>query len=148
MNIRHDGGGKPEPADVGSEPSEVHLRLVVSVAVAAEMLGISDDLVYELIEREQLPCLRLGRRRLIPRRAIELLVESAMSGFCLRSFCLCWRARHRCQGISAALIGSATTTDMAIGAVRSCGSAALVAHGGTARYAAVSRSCSCACSWG
>lgn len=78
---RHDGGGKPEPADVGREPSEVELPLVVSVAVAAEMLGISDDLVYELIEREQLPCLRLGRRRLIPRRAIELLVESAMSGF-------------------------------------------------------------------
>ncbi len=78
---RHDGGGKPEPANVGTEPSEVQLRLIVSVAVAAEMLGISDDLVYELIEREQLPCLRLGRRRLIPRRAIELLVESAMSGF-------------------------------------------------------------------
>ena len=70
-----------EPADVGEERSEVQLRLVVSVAAAAEMLGISDDLVYELIEREQLPCLRLGRRRLIPRRAIELLVEIAMSGF-------------------------------------------------------------------
>ncbi|HEV2070091.1 MAG TPA: helix-turn-helix domain-containing protein [Acidimicrobiales bacterium] len=71
----------PEPADIGREGFEVQLPLVVSVAVAAEMLGISDDLVYELIEREQLPCLRLGRRRLIPRRAIELLVESAMSGF-------------------------------------------------------------------
>ena len=59
----------------------MQLPLVVSVAVAAEMLDVSDDLVYELIEREQLPCLRLGRRRLIPRRAIELLVESAMSGF-------------------------------------------------------------------
>lgn len=55
--------------------------LVLSVAAAAEMLGISDDLVYELIEREQLPCLRLGRRKLVPRRAIELLVESVMGGF-------------------------------------------------------------------
>ncbi len=57
------------------------VALVLSVAAAAEMLGISDDLVYELIEREQLPCLRLGRRKLVPRRAIELLVESVMGGF-------------------------------------------------------------------
>ncbi len=55
--------------------------LVLSVAKAAQSLGVSDDLVYELIERGQLPCLRLGRRKLIPRRAIELLVESAMDGF-------------------------------------------------------------------
>ncbi len=55
--------------------------LVLSVAKAAQSLGVSDDLVYELIERGQLPCLRLGRRKLIPRRAIELLVENAMDGF-------------------------------------------------------------------
>lgn len=55
--------------------------LVLSVAKAAKSLGVSDDLVYELIERGQLPCLRLGRRKLIPRRAIELLVENAMDGF-------------------------------------------------------------------
>jgi excisionase family DNA binding protein len=55
--------------------------LVLSVATAAQSLGVSDDLVYELIERGQLPCLRLGRRKPIPRRAIELLVESAMDDF-------------------------------------------------------------------
>jgi excisionase family DNA binding protein len=35
-------------------------RLVLSVAEAAEALGVSDDLVYELTERGELPCLRLG----------------------------------------------------------------------------------------
>ncbi len=56
-------------------------RLVLSVAEAAEALGVSDDLVYELTERGELPCLRFGRRKVIPRRAIELLVESAIADF-------------------------------------------------------------------
>ncbi len=56
-------------------------RLVLSVAEAAEALGVSDDLVYELTERGDLPCLRFGRRKLIPRRAVELLVEAAIADF-------------------------------------------------------------------
>lgn len=56
-------------------------RLVLSVAEAAEALGVSDDLVYELTERGELPCLRFGRRKVIPRRAIHLLVESAIADF-------------------------------------------------------------------
>ncbi len=56
-------------------------RLVLSVAEAAEALGVSDDLVYELTERGELPCLRFGRRKLIPRRAVELLVEAAIAEF-------------------------------------------------------------------
>lgn len=56
-------------------------RLVLSVAEAAEVLGVSDDLVYELIARRELPCLRFGRRKLVPRRAIELLVATAVDRF-------------------------------------------------------------------
>lgn len=56
-------------------------RLVLSVAEAAEALGVSDDLVYELTARGELPCLRFGRRKVIPRRAIELLVEAAIADF-------------------------------------------------------------------
>jgi excisionase family DNA binding protein len=56
-------------------------RLVLSVAEAAEALGVSDDLVYELTQRGELPCLRFGRRKVIPRRAIELLVEAAIADF-------------------------------------------------------------------
>ena len=54
---------------------------MVSVAEAAEALGVSDDLVYELTARGDLPCLRFGRRKVIPWRAIELLVESAVVDF-------------------------------------------------------------------
>ncbi len=55
--------------------------LVLSVAEAAQALGVSDDLLYELTERGDLPCLRFGRRKVIPRKAIELLVESAVVDF-------------------------------------------------------------------
>jgi excisionase family DNA binding protein len=56
-------------------------RLVLSVAEAAEALGVSDDLVYELTERGELPCVRFGRRKLFPRVAVELVVESAFTDF-------------------------------------------------------------------
>jgi excisionase family DNA binding protein len=56
-------------------------KLIVSVPEAAELLGVSDDLVYELTERGDLPCIRLGRRKVIPRKAIESLVEHAITGF-------------------------------------------------------------------
>ena len=55
--------------------------LVLSVSEAAQALGLSDDLVYSLTERGDLPCLRFGRRKVIPRRAIELVIEKAMDGF-------------------------------------------------------------------
>jgi excisionase family DNA binding protein len=55
--------------------------LVLTVQEAADALGISDDLVYELTARGEIPCLRLGRRRVIPRRAIELLIERSMEEF-------------------------------------------------------------------
>jgi excisionase family DNA binding protein len=54
---------------------------VLSVGEAAEALGVSDDLIYELIARGKLPCLPLGRRKLVPRLAVELLVERAMDNF-------------------------------------------------------------------
>jgi excisionase family DNA binding protein len=56
-------------------------RLVLSVAEAAEALGVSDDLVYELTERGELPCLRFGRRKVIPAWRFELVMESALTSF-------------------------------------------------------------------
>ncbi|HEV2810180.1 MAG TPA: excisionase family DNA-binding protein [Acidimicrobiales bacterium] len=67
-------------ADRNRQPA-TGVPLVLSVAEAAEALGVSDDLIYELIARAELPCLAVGRRKLIPRLAIELLVETAMKGF-------------------------------------------------------------------
>ena len=52
--------------------------LVLTVRQAADALGVSDDLIYELTARGEIPCLRLGRRRVIPRRAVEMLIERSM----------------------------------------------------------------------
>ena len=54
-------------------------RLTVTVEEAAALLGISRNLAYELVTRKELPSVRLGRRVLVPRQALERLldVESA-----------------------------------------------------------------------
>ncbi len=52
-------------------------RLTLTVDEAAQVLGISRALAYELIARRQIPSLRLGRRIVVPRRALEVIVEQA-----------------------------------------------------------------------
>jgi excisionase family DNA binding protein len=52
-------------------------RLTMSVEEAGEMLGISRSLTYELVRRGELPCLRLGRRLVVPIRALEAMVDRA-----------------------------------------------------------------------
>jgi excisionase family DNA binding protein len=58
-------------------------KLVLSIAEAAEVLGVSDDLIYELTARGELPCLRLGlgRRKVIPTMAIQAVIDRSMKGF-------------------------------------------------------------------
>lgn len=48
--------------------------LVLSVAEAARMLGISRALAYELARRQRLPVVRLGRRIVVPEAAIRALL--------------------------------------------------------------------------
>ena len=52
-------------------------RLTMSVEEAGEALGVSRGLAYELVARGELPALRLGRRWVIPRRALEQMLERA-----------------------------------------------------------------------
>jgi excisionase family DNA binding protein len=52
--------------------------LTVTVEEAARLLGISRTLAYELVTRDELPHLRLGRRIVVSRRALELLVDGAL----------------------------------------------------------------------
>jgi excisionase family DNA binding protein len=49
-------------------------RLTLSVDEAARLLGISSGLVYGLVHRGELAAIRLGRRILVPRHAVEALV--------------------------------------------------------------------------
>jgi excisionase family DNA binding protein len=54
-------------------------RLVWTVEEAGRMLGISRAHAYELVARGELPHLRLGRRVVVPKQAIELLLARAAS---------------------------------------------------------------------
>jgi excisionase family DNA binding protein len=54
-------------------------RLVLSVPEAAAILGISKALAYELVARKELPSLRLGRRIVVPRAALEGVLGRAMT---------------------------------------------------------------------
>jgi excisionase family DNA binding protein len=52
-------------------------KQVLTVLEAAGVLGISRSLAYELIARGDLPAVRLGRRIIVPARAIEVLLATA-----------------------------------------------------------------------
>ena len=50
-------------------------RLVLTVAEAGELLGISRAFAYELVARGDLPVIRLGRRIVIPKAALLAMVD-------------------------------------------------------------------------
>jgi excisionase family DNA binding protein len=66
--------GSGETAVMGIEPVKrlpMSERLALSVEEAGALLGISRDLAYDLVARRELPSVRLGRRLVVPRRALE-----------------------------------------------------------------------------
>ncbi|MGH9027285.1 MAG: helix-turn-helix domain-containing protein [Acidimicrobiia bacterium] len=54
---------------------EANERLTFTVPEAAKILGISRALAYELVGRGDIPIVRLGRRVVVPRRALDALLE-------------------------------------------------------------------------
>jgi excisionase family DNA binding protein len=56
------------------KPVDRSERLVLSVAEAAEMLGISRTLAYDLVAQGELPALRLGGRIVVLLRPLERLL--------------------------------------------------------------------------
>lgn len=48
--------------------------MVVTVPDAARLLGISRAHAYELVTRGELPHVRLGRRIVVPKHAIDMLL--------------------------------------------------------------------------
>ena len=54
-------------------------RLTITVTEAAELLGISRGLAYEMVRTGKLTALRFGKRLLIPKIAIEQLLQSTIS---------------------------------------------------------------------
>jgi excisionase family DNA binding protein len=53
-------------------------RLVLTVDEAAYLLNISRSLAHELVAKGELPAIRLGRRIVIPRVAMEELLGTSL----------------------------------------------------------------------
>ena len=60
-------------------PNEPPVRRTMTVEEAAEVLGISRASAYDAVARGEIPCIRIGRRILIPKVALERILteESA-----------------------------------------------------------------------
>ena len=52
-------------------------RKTVTVEEAARMLGVGRNTAYEAVRTGELPSLRIGRRIVVPVRALERLLDSA-----------------------------------------------------------------------
>lgn len=70
-------GALPAVDDAPSRPSQVPMaeRLALSVEEAGGLLGISRDLAYDLVACGTIPSVRLGRRVVVPRRALEAALD-------------------------------------------------------------------------
>jgi excisionase family DNA binding protein len=53
-------------------------RLTLTVEQAGALLGISRALAYEMARTGKLPTLRFGKRIVVPRKAIENMLESSV----------------------------------------------------------------------
>ncbi len=56
---------------------DIDNRLCMSVPEAAKLLGISRNNAYELVKRGELPSIKLGKRKLIPKVALEKKLAEA-----------------------------------------------------------------------
>jgi excisionase family DNA binding protein len=51
--------------------------LTISVARAGELLGISRATAYQAVQDGRIPCLRFGRKVVVPRQAIDRMISQA-----------------------------------------------------------------------
>jgi len=52
-------------------------RLTLSIPEAAKVLGISRGLAYQLAKEGKIPVIRLGKRLVVPKLALEKLLSGA-----------------------------------------------------------------------
>ena len=65
------GGGLPRH-------TAIEKRLCITVPEAAEMLSLSRNFAYELVKQKKLPVVKFGKRLLIPRVALEKMLEKGV----------------------------------------------------------------------
>jgi excisionase family DNA binding protein len=56
------------------------LKLCYTVPEAAEMLSLSRNFAYELVKQKKLPAVKFGKRLLIPRVALEKMLDKNSAG--------------------------------------------------------------------
>jgi len=54
-------------------------RLTLSIPEAAKVLGIGRNLCYARVKTGEIPVIKVGRRLLVPRRALEKLLEQGQA---------------------------------------------------------------------
>jgi excisionase family DNA binding protein len=54
-------------------------KKTLTVVEAARLLGIGKNLAYEAVKRGEIPCLRVGKRLLVPVAALEELLAGKAS---------------------------------------------------------------------
>jgi excisionase family DNA binding protein len=59
-----------------TEKSNKHLPRTVSVETAARILGISRGAGYNAARAGQIPCIKIGKRLLVPKALLEKMVPS------------------------------------------------------------------------
>ncbi len=70
----------PDSSDAWVGHSSVRpVRLTLSVEEAAARLGLSKAATYEAVQRNEIPYVRIGRRVLIPVKALEAFLEGRWS---------------------------------------------------------------------
>ena len=73
----HTSEGEINLADLSQPTKGNEDRLCFSIPETARMLGISRGLAYELARSGQIPVLRLGKRLLVPKIALERMLGQA-----------------------------------------------------------------------
>ncbi|HET6294073.1 MAG TPA: helix-turn-helix domain-containing protein [Kribbella sp.] len=61
-----------------TRPSEV-ARKFLSIAAAAEVLGLSEMTLYRVIQTNSFPAVRVGRRLFIPSQALDDMANEAIA---------------------------------------------------------------------
>lgn len=56
------------------------LPLLLNVKQLAELLGVSDSSVYELIQKNDFPSLRIGKRIVIPKEELRKWISAHTKG--------------------------------------------------------------------
>lgn len=54
-------------------------KLTLTVVETAKILGIGRQLAYEKVKTGEIPVIKIGRRLLVPRRALEKLLEQGQA---------------------------------------------------------------------